>query len=150
MPGKVDEIKPEDYGACALLLRLRVEKGQGMDASGLEELIPILQSAARLSRTVEDLAGALRRANARLVNVARMAQDAAVAPEKEEDAFRLIYNEVYSGELRKVLDRHGLLRDVNRPEMTQVFRDNDTTHGRCVECGAGPGEACTPNCEDRR
>lgn len=63
---------------------------------------------ARLQRVVDDLANGLRDANRRLETIARHAQE-------EEPDTQQIYNAAYSGGVRRVLDRHGLLRPADRP-----------------------------------
>lgn len=103
-----------------------------------------------LKRTVEDLAHALR-------NVSRIFE------EKNEPRT--------AAYIRRTLDRHGLLRPVDRPEMTQVFREEpeeNRERGRsalalgtapadwtryalaCNLCGAPAGQACNLTCEDGR
>lgn len=118
----------------------------------------------RLQRVVDDLADALRKANARLVRIADMAQRAENTPYEDGVAYQSIYNEAYSGEVRKALDRHGLLRPQDRPEMvpsawlSELIPDawlSDRRGGEhkdfgCGNCGANPGEPCAPDCEDRR
>lgn len=84
---------------------------------------------AALKRTVEDLAHALRNLN-RIFEERGQPRTASA--------------------IRTTLERHGLLRDVDRPEMTQVFREEPSFAGHCACCGAVRGQPCNPNCEDRR
>jgi hypothetical protein len=100
------EVRPDDYGAAAFMLRVLHDSGKGLTPEQVEDLIPVLQSAARLQRVVDDLADGLRSASARLIEISRMAYDAG----QQE-----IYNHAYYGGVLKTLERYGLLRPCDDP-----------------------------------
>jgi hypothetical protein len=82
----------------------------------------------RLEGMVDDLTDALRRANAALEKGASVTAAASV---------------------RRTLERHGLLRDVDRPEWVPEFMRGPASRD-CPTCGAKGWEPCTLGCEDRR
>lgn len=96
---------------------------------------------AALKRTVEDLAHALRRVN----------RDLSMGAE--------LNPEVSATLVRRALDKHGLLRDVDKPEELPAAwkRIADAVEGgpapfsdACPACGAVAYQECKSSCEDRR
>jgi hypothetical protein len=88
-------VRPDDYGAAAFMRRVLRDSGKGLTPEQVEDLIPVLQSAARLQRVVDDLADVMRTVNARM-------EQHGVMP----GASHLI---------RKILRVHGLLRACDDP-----------------------------------
>jgi hypothetical protein len=97
----------------------------------------------RLERVVGDLADALREVNKTLVRFGSTGTASYV---------------------REALDRHGLLRPQDRPEMLPdawkhtdddpeaepTFYEREWFGSPCPACGASASEKCAPDCEDRR
>jgi hypothetical protein len=89
------EVRPDDYGAAAFMLRVLRDSGKGLTPEQVEDLIPVLQSAARLQRVVDDLADVMRTVNSRLETHETMPGSAHL--------------------IRRVLEKHGLLRPCDDP-----------------------------------